>query len=368
MLGFRQGLSYLPRRRSLLHPDRLELAAGRFGPRELVLPRGLCRFGRFELGRIPAAKRSAALRLMLPDWTPIRDPEYVVAWADGVATVWCWDRTQLLARLQQNGFSGKPFARALPETLLRPPGGDGVRLVRALDGIEAQHWQGGSLVASRWWPQAPDVEAWTAFQRDCGVAAHLQQGPPEPVALNWLAFPWARTETSGAADNSLNVWEQAVHLALLLSVAVALTVMTVREVQIARALKLSQQQLDDLKHASAPLQKARDDALAALARMAQIDSLQRYPSPLLMMAAIAQALPAQGASLREWEMADGKLKLLVVTPGANITGSEVAAALEKTRLFTGVKLVTQADPQQIGFAMDLRSLRELEAPAGSAAP
>jgi hypothetical protein len=366
--GFHRGLPSLPRRRSLLRPDRLELASGRLGAHELVLSRGLCRFGRFELGHIPPAKRSAALRLTLPTWAPFHDPDSVVAWADGIATVWCWDRKQVQALLQQQGYAGKPFAFILPESLLKPPQRDGLRLVQTLDGVEAQHWRTGHLLASRWWPRSPDDTAWQAFQRDCGIEPDLQQALPAAQAIEWLPRPWAQVEASGLADSRVALWEQAVHLALLAAVAVALTAMTLREVQLAHALQDGQNQLDEFKRLSAPLLKAREDALAALARMSQIDGLQRYPSPLSMMAAIAQALPEQGATLREWEMADGKLKLLVGTTGASLTGADVVAALEKTRLFSGVKVVTQADPRQIGFVMDLRSLRELETGVRQATP
>lgn len=338
------------------------------GSHELVLPRGMCRFGRFELGRVPASKRHAALSLMLPGWAPFRDIDHLAVWADGTATVWCWDKAQLQARLRQHGYSGPAFATTVPETLLRPPEAEGLRLVRTLDGVEAQQWLDGSLLASRWWPQAPDAAAWTMFQRDCGVALESQQPLPTIHDLAWLPRPWARATNAGRVGGGLERWEQGVHGALLLAGSVAVTLLGVREVQLQRGISQRQAQLESVKQSAAPLLQARELARSRLEQIRQIDGLQRFPEPLALMAAIAQRLPDKAMSLREWELADGKLKLLFTTTQANILGADVAAALEKTLLFSNIKLITQVDPRQIGFSMDLRSMSEVESAAGSAKP
>eukprot|EP01031_Cornospumella_fuschlensis_P004231 gene4231-5291_t len=49
---------------------RLEPSTGGLGSPELVISRGHCRFGRFDLSRLPAAKRASALALQLPGWSP----------------------------------------------------------------------------------------------------------------------------------------------------------------------------------------------------------------------------------------------------------------------------------------------------------
>ena len=88
------------------------------------------------------------------------------------------------------------------------------------------------------------------------------------------------------------------------------------------------------------------------------------------MAAMARTLPASGAALREWDMAEGKLRIVVASPTGPIAGAEIVAALEKTQLLSGAKMITQADPRVMGFSMRLRSLDELNAadPATAAAP
>lgn len=83
------------------------------------------------------------------------------------------------------------------------------------------------------------------------------------------------------------------------------------------------------------------------------------------MLAIARALPEGGAQLREWEQNDGKLRLLLVSPGADLLGADHVRALEQTGLFNDIKIVTQSDPRQMVFVTSLKPNSALALSASS---
>src|SRR5690606_15132947 len=105
-----------------------------------------------------------------------------VAWVGSAAHVWTWPAPTLETGADEGDW--------IPESLLRPPvQGDGLRLLRLVDGYEGQYWLDGGLRASQWWPRPPDDAGWRRFARSCGLAPSLVPPVPEPEAAPW-GEPW----------------------------------------------------------------------------------------------------------------------------------------------------------------------------------
>lgn len=120
-----------------------------FRPR-VLLSRGLCLYYLLDLGKIPATRRTQALRQQVRLLSPFAEPGHYVRWQGGHAQLWLWDQAALLARLPQAAH-----ATLLPDSALAEPRAEGECWLKGLDGAEWQCWQQGRLTDSRWQPAAP---------------------------------------------------------------------------------------------------------------------------------------------------------------------------------------------------------------------
>lgn len=291
----------------------------------------------------------------------------MVAWTDeGMASVWCWDRAAMQAAWRDAAATLK-LPRVIPETCLHEPASDGVRLQPCLDGFEAQHWMDGQLRASRWWPERPGAAELLAFQRDCGLPAEAQRaevpaGSPALARRAWIAL-----SPLGAASGRLAAPELLGYAALTLALALPALVLAVDQWRLYQARSSAEADLARELARSQGVSADRDQALTAADQARALVELQPFPGPLVHMLAIARALPDNGGTvLKEWEQADGKLRLLVVSPTADIIGADHVRALEQTGLFSDVKILTQSDPREMAFTMNFKPQAALALPADSA--
>lgn len=339
-----------------------------WGELQVVVARALCRFGRFDLSRLPAARRRAALSLQLQGWAPFQEPDFAVIWReDGHAVVWCWDAAALQRAWGDQGQAGK-LPRAVPESALRePPLGDALRLFEGLNGFEAQRWRGGELVVSRWWPARPTAIEQLQFLRECGL------GPDAvfdtPASSPGLATrPWGALSRLAEADAAVSGQERLGYWALAFCLAAPLVFLATDQARLWRAKASAQAELALASEESRGLTDAREAAMTKAEQVRSLQQLNTYPSPLMVMMALARALPQGGGStIREWELNDGKLRVLLVSPGTELAGADHVRALEAAGLFSDVKLLTQTDPRQMAFSLQLRNQQALSAPAASAA-
>ena len=73
----------------------------------------------------------------------------------------------------------------IPESFLKEPGRDGPRIVACKSGYEGQIWEHGALVATRWWPETPDPNAWRTFIEGTDAGSGL----PLNASIDWLEIP-----------------------------------------------------------------------------------------------------------------------------------------------------------------------------------
>jgi len=308
------------------------------------------------MNRLPVAKRKAALALQLPQWSPYADSGYAITWKNGFASVWCWDRQRIDSEIQKNGKTPKS-QKKIPETMLRAPLENGLRLLKCLDGVEGQYWQDGQLVASRWWPQKPDDHGWLAFQRDCGVPADAQQTAKTVQDLPLLAQTWGKIALPGGSADDISIAETAFYGVMALGLGVTTVVLGLQHHQIAHAIDLRANELATIKKKAGDVFSARESAMNTLARIKSIDAIEPFPQPLVLMEALAESLPKdEGVFVREWDMTGAHLKVTISSPGANIVGANYVQALEKTGRFTDIQIVTDVDPKTTSFSMTIPPL------------
>lgn len=326
------------------------------------MARPLYRFKRFDLRQIPAGNRAAALELQLRQWTPFADSGHYIAWDDGCALAFCWDAERVAQAMGEHKL--KPGrARIIPETVLRPAGGDGPRLLASLQGCEGQIWAGGRLAQSRWWRAAPSADEWLAFQRDAGCPPQAQQAcAPAPQNLPLAEAPWAKT--SGGPGWAPGNWrdEKLAYYALALLLLPPTAWQAARLDSYRRATEQLQAELDTLQQQAGPVADARGQALQALARVQQLQAIDPYPSQLELMAWIADKLIRPGDRLAEWNYHDGKLKITLATAAEIESSSTLVNTLQLSGLFDNVHAQPGKTPRSIALEMDVLPLQ------GSARP
>lgn len=291
---------FSPRRR-WPDPDRPELArGGALGPLELVVPRSECVHRHQSFRDLPPKQRGAALALAALRWAPTSASRWMARWQEGEAQVWIWTPPE--------GAEPDAAAVLVPEASLRaaPASPDAERLVAMREGVDGQVWRDGRLVASRWWPSAPEAPAWWQFLRSSGVGV---EGRPEVPAVEdapLLAMPW------GQAPSRFR-WSPAQLEAAFWRGALLLTVFVVgwqlcAAVVWGVASAYQDARLERLRTESAPLIAARERAEADRARIEALSAQAGGPRDYLLLADVRSRLPAQ-ARLITWFRDGGSLRL-----------------------------------------------------------
>ncbi|PHS27961.1 MAG: hypothetical protein COA84_02905 [Robiginitomaculum sp.] len=149
----------------------------------IIVSRALCGFQRISLpngsrnaikAALLQAERDAPSEASLSQLT--QDPQN-----KKMAGLWTWPATQ-----SADGKNASTPIRSFPETLARQPMSSGRRLVQCLDGVEGQVWDQGGLIASRWWPDAPEQGQWLAFLRSARLKTdEIDLAPPPVTEVPW---------------------------------------------------------------------------------------------------------------------------------------------------------------------------------------
>ncbi len=314
----------------------MELGAQGAQARGLTLiSRGLMRHRAFDLSDLAEADRLSALRAQLAAWGPLPDAHFLISWQGAVAQAFTAEKGRLESVTVKN-------PSWLPETLAREAPSDGVRVVQALDGFEAQAWKAGVLRSTRWWAARPAAQEWTLFLRQAGWAGQAAQADPEPVSPAWrrpAALPSAadRLEQMGQGSEK----RLAGILALVLIGFGAMSARMLWDSYEAR--RLSQAALVELKTEVAPVLAARDKALSAADRGAALISLLQAPRPLEVLEELLQLLPP-AALIREVDTQGMDVRVLLDLP-AGVSRSKVITDLEAGGWFTQVSEARDGQPR-----------------------
>lgn len=287
---------FLPKRR-LANDDAAKLTpGGLLGGLEWVASRAECQYRREDLRALPARKRVQAARLAVVRHRPAATALAATAWTDGILHIWFW--------LEPMPASGADL-RWVPESLLlAPPAEDGVRLLALARGVEAQHWKGGILSASQWWPQLPEGEQWLRFLRACGMDAETMPQPPQPEQRPWLAAPWG--ETSWSQRLATGFSERMAWLLLLAVLAAGIGWQLGALWRWQAASDQMAARVERMRGNVAPLLAAREQAERAGDALGRLQALRPVASDFELMADVIRRLPKE-TTLASWKRESGKL-------------------------------------------------------------
>lgn len=329
------------------------------GAVEWVLARPLYRFLRFDMAIIPRAQRGQALGLKITQASPYAETAHYIAWVDEVALVWMWDAERISSAIEAQKLN--PFRiNVVPETLLQPPQNAPLCLQACVEGYDGQIWEKGTLKHSRWWSKLPGAAEWIAFQRDAGITPELQRTHvPGPVARQWQKTPWVRRAGLGQMSASGLRLEMAMRMLMITVFSLttfwyAASLLKLQQTQQARLVELQ-----SLEARSEKNRLARGQALEELAAITDLQSINRYPDQLTLMALVAKRLPQNGAYLKEWDYHSGTLKMTVAAPNA-AGRSEYVKMFQKLNAFENVQAAPAADTANLLLTMTVNPHAEFE--------
>lgn len=297
---------FLPTRRLIGSESPVVQPGGALGGQQWVVPRAECQYRRVDLAAMPSRQRAAAARLAATRYQPSPDAVTHVAWRGGIAHLWIWTSPP------PEVASGEQ--RWIPESLILPPPlDDGPRLLRLARGCEGQVWEGGQLVLSQWWPDAPDADAWRRFLRAGGLES---ADSAVPAAQN---LPWAQPWGEGGRDwlpGSAAGRERLAWLALGAVLVMALGWQLTGLLRWSAASARLASGLEATRAEMAPVLAARERAEQAQAEAERLRRLQSGASDYELMSRISAALP-EGLRLQGWRREAGNLQVLVSGGGSD---------------------------------------------------
>lgn len=329
-----------------------------------LVARSLLRVRVFSLTALPVRERMSSLRAQAQAWQPFPDSRTTVALRAGWGLALAWDRAEVTQRLVDAGC--EPASVTLvPEPLMVPPLGDGIRLLRGLDGFEAQRWVEGWLRVSRWWPELPSLSQWQEFERLSNAIPDTTPTPEPPTAevTRWQSAPWAAMSSVDAASGALAPLEQ---LALVVGggLLLAATAAVARQAWEADAsIDAQARELQSLQLRAAPTLAARDKALQAAAETRMLAAALGSPMPIEVLQHVAQRLPP-GVVLKELELVGRQLRLVVDLPPA-VPRSTLVKDLQAGQWLQDVREGKGTGMSQ-GLSLEMR-LSDLRPPLAAAA-
>lgn len=329
-----------------------------------MLSRPLYRYVRFDLKSVPKHQRLQALALQVRQWSPFARTGWYQLWDQDVALVWGWDAERVEAAILANKLVPKSTS-IVPETLLHQRQEQGAYLVSCMEGVEGQVWRNRSLIGSRWWPEPPGTDEWVNFQRDAG-------GPPESQVskvpavrhLNLEEAPWSKS----VAQEGAAVHGEKIEAWLVPAIALCLFSATIWQgaqwIKLQSAIEDAGVELETLNQQTGPILKARGDALEALGRINLLQAIDPYPDQITLMAKVAEALPKEGPTLKEWEFQNGKMKIQIASPNKMLS-SDYIKLFQSLGVFRNVQVASANDPYNLALSMDVLPQAEIKLPVES---
>lgn len=280
---------------------------------QIIVGRDHCQYVCIKLSHIPKAKRENALRHqveLIANWV---NTDYSVAWQDGVAQVWMWDRDELSLLVDESNGLVKAILQK-PQLIAEvayweKPKSSGLYLFEAKNGFDLQFWCDGVLDASRWFFQLPSLMQVQRFERSIGLSPSVSL-PEETIKPSLRGEPWA-----GINTNVLNNWVEHSNQIVRFGLFALLLIASFQISSIARWYWVNQEFLSAIKKVETSADKllsARGEARRTAVEIHEIVSLFEMPDPLSSQLEIYQRLPA-GLNLKllAWERNIDKVEMQI---------------------------------------------------------
>lgn len=347
----RQRRRFLPSR-WLINRDRVERVLTRGRQEEWLVGRGLCVYTCLDLSLVPLAKRTAYVRTAVRRLAPFLECDSHWEFAGTRAMVWMWDRA---AVAEAAGSSGEltRASRVLPESLFRGARGEGpaIELLGVAEGCEARAWRDGALVASEWWPAAPDQREWSEFVRGAGFDV-LPRPDIATVPLSEVAW-------GGGGASLQDIGSRLRAPGIAAAVGLAALVFALPLGSIAR-LKAQEAAIDgamaSLDEGLQSIMLARENAERDADEVQRLLALRPPGSVINAWAAMVEATPGQTWQLLEWRLLDPRTTEAVLRMQQPDL-ERIVAAWEASGTFVDVTA-------EMGRSSDEITMRATLAPAG----
>ena len=285
----------------------------------------------FDLKDIPSDKRAYALQLKLTQWTPFPQSAYYIAWHQAQAQVWLWDKAEQKTQQQAVELNN---ANVLPESVLRPAQIDGCQVQKSIEGFEGQCWRKGCLYASHWWAEQPSASVWQRFVRSHG-GAPIVTAPPIVIS-DFLAKPWAKNKQLSGGGSQIEE-----RLIVLMGAAILMALLAWKGVETLKwqfALDNLDSDINALKPQTAPILKARADALERQLLMQQLTDLKPYPIHIEIMDQVTKNVD-KAVEFLEWTYQSGDLSFKVqadnIDPRAYVNTFQASPYFKEVQTKTG---------------------------------
>jgi len=300
---------------------------------------------------LPENKKKALLNIQVRRWAPFPNVKYVAHWSENRACVYAWNADDVSVAIADAGLNERRCI-VYPETLIRRPVQDGVRLAVAIEGCEGQVWQKGFVAFSRWWPQKPSQVEWEMFLRSAGLPLDQYGGlVPEPENLPFLESPWTRQE--GSMVGVWSVLEDPRSVAAIATVLAAPFVyLLVEYATLAVSNARVRSQIATISTETQGIRKLRSEALTNLDEVEDYLSLEIYPSQFEVLTTALGLLQPLNAKIPEWTYDVGSLSFSL-RPTQEIDPTFLITAFEKAGVFSNVTATRAGQDGLIRVRMDV---------------
>jgi hypothetical protein len=289
---------------------------------------------------VKGKKRVNLLNLQIQSFSPFEDSGSYAHWADNGVCVWFWNQARVKQQVESLGFKFEDFV-IIPESALVKSQKDGLRLLKCLDGYEAQMWDQGQLMVSRWWPVMPEQSQWMHFYRSIGAYSAKQSAemPDDAITLPIGTQSWARQRyISGGFTYESLISKEALAVLLLL-IAIPFAYEGGKIYHYYNTKDDLSYQISVLEETTRVISKSSTQAEKNVQNIKKIISLDPYPHPLTIMARVAEVLPNAGVTLRNFKFARGKVEMQL-KGAAGLDAAGYVESLERVPYFEAVN----ADP------------------------
>jgi len=301
---------------------------------------------------LPDAKRKALIGLQVRRWAPWPNVKFSAYWAANRATVYAWNDDDVKTAIAEAGLSARRCI-VTPESFVRRPLQDGVRLVTALDGFEGQVWQNGFIAFSRWWPRQPGQSEWDMFVRSAGLPLDQFAGQvPTPQDVPFLESPW--THQQNYLAGAWAMLEDPRYAAVAAAVVAAPFVyLAVQYATLAVSNARVNSQIEQITLETQGVRKQRSQALANLDEIDDFLSLEVYPTQFEILTTSLSLLQPMNAKIAEWTYDVGTLSF-TLRPTQELEPTFLITAFEKIGLFSNVTATRSGQEGLIRVRMDVQ--------------
>ena len=309
--------------------------AGR-GRRLWVLSRALCRYRVFPRLDDPSpSRRFAALDFQIAEWSPYEATARLVQEEGKRAGVWIWDRSLVDGAILAAG-ERPDRVTVVPETVMQPRLTQGLRHVRTLDGSEAQWWEDGLMLASRWWREPPTESDWRQFRRAASIPPDGGAVPGDAETLELLSAPWS-TPSSGRGLVARINWRRT-YEGVAAAAIVLFGVFVGQSLRDHLDVRQLQRDIAEAEAAAQPRAQERARARNGLGDIENLRALDALPGQLDLFARISRVMPQNGPRLTDWNFQHGDLDF-TMTSAAPIDAVANVRTLEAVAGFSNVSLI-----------------------------